>query len=147
MTMTKRLPRPMQRGFILLEGLIAILLFSFGILALVGMQAAAIRGGSDAKYRADASFLADKLVAQMWLDDQTLLATNYDTGGNFVSTSSKPKLSAWLQDLSSAQTGLPRAVAQVGVVAATNTVTVAIQWQAPQDTRPHSYVAVAQIRR
>ena len=55
-----------QQGAILLEGLIAILLFSMGILAIVGLQAAAIKTVADSQYRLQASFLANRLVAQMW---------------------------------------------------------------------------------
>jgi type IV pilus assembly protein PilV len=43
----------------LLEALIAILIFSFGILGLVGLQANAINLSTDAKYRADAALLAN----------------------------------------------------------------------------------------
>ena len=45
-----------QRGVMLIEGLIAILIFSLGVLAMVGMQAQAINHTSQAKYRADAAF-------------------------------------------------------------------------------------------
>ena len=42
----------------LLEALIAILIFSMGILALMGMQATAINTVSESKYRSNAGFLA-----------------------------------------------------------------------------------------
>lgn len=50
----------------MLEGLIAILIFSMAILGVVGMQATAIAQGSESQYRADAAFLANQLLAQMW---------------------------------------------------------------------------------
>lgn len=55
-----------QHGSMMLEALISILIFSIGILAIIGLQAASIKMSSDAKYRSDASFLASQLVAQMW---------------------------------------------------------------------------------
>ncbi len=55
-----------QSGFALLEGLIAILIFSMAILGVVGMQATAIAKSSESQYRADAAFLANQLFAQMW---------------------------------------------------------------------------------
>ncbi|MDD4962743.1 MAG: hypothetical protein PHI11_02360 [Gallionella sp.] len=55
-----------QKGFVLLEGLIAILIFSMAILGVVGMQATAITMGTESQYRADAAFLANQLLAQMW---------------------------------------------------------------------------------
>lgn len=50
----------------MLEGLIAILIFSMAILGVVGMQATAITRGTEAQYRADAAFLANQLLGQMW---------------------------------------------------------------------------------
>ena len=40
-----------QAGVMLIEALIGILIFSIGILALIGMQGAAIRNTTDARYR------------------------------------------------------------------------------------------------
>lgn len=56
-----------QIGFVLLEGLIAILIFSMAILGVVGMQATAITQASESQYRADAAFLANQLIGQMWV--------------------------------------------------------------------------------
>ena len=50
----------------ILEAMIAILIFSMGILALVGMQATAINTASDAKYRSTAGFLADQMIGTVW---------------------------------------------------------------------------------
>ena len=63
-----------QGGSALIEALVAVLVFSFGILALVSMQTAAIKSTADAKYRADASFLANQIVGQMWGVDPAVLA-------------------------------------------------------------------------
>ncbi|MBL8367702.1 MAG: hypothetical protein JNM54_07255, partial [Candidatus Accumulibacter sp.] len=48
-----KLPRE-QAGVMLLEALIAILVFSLGILSLVALQATSIKLTGDAKYRTDA---------------------------------------------------------------------------------------------
>ena len=58
--------RNSQAGVMLLEALIAILIFSVGILAIVGMQATAVQDLGEAKYRTEAAFLANRAVAQMW---------------------------------------------------------------------------------
>ncbi len=57
-----------QRGFMLIEALVALLIFAFGVLGLVGLQAAMTKAQSTAKYRADAAFLAQQLVGTMWAD-------------------------------------------------------------------------------
>jgi type IV pilus assembly protein PilV len=61
-----------QKGIVILEALIALLIFSMGILALVGLQAAMVKNTSDNKYRADASFLAQERMGRMWADPTNL---------------------------------------------------------------------------
>ena len=64
-------PSPVRRpsrGFLLLEVLVALLIFAFGVLGIVGLQAAMIKAQSGAKYRGDAAFLAQELVGNMWAD-------------------------------------------------------------------------------
>jgi len=62
-----------QRGGFLLEALIAVLIVAFGVLGLIGLQARAIQNVDDAQYRAEAAFLANSLLGQMWVYDQKQL--------------------------------------------------------------------------
>jgi type IV pilus assembly protein PilV len=57
-----------QHGAVLLEAMIAILIFSMGVLAIVGLQAAMIKNTADSKYRADAGFIAQERIGQIWAD-------------------------------------------------------------------------------
>ena len=50
----------------MLEALIAILIFSMGILAVIGLQAAMMKGASDARYRAEATFIAQQKLGEIW---------------------------------------------------------------------------------
>ena len=63
-----------QQGVVLLEALIAILLFSMGILALVGLQAAMIKNTSDSKFRSEASYIAQQRIGVMWADPDNIPA-------------------------------------------------------------------------
>lgn len=63
-----------QRGIALLEALIAIVIFSFGILGIVGLQGAMLKGTTQAKHRADASFIAQRRIAMMWADPANFAA-------------------------------------------------------------------------
>ena len=149
--------RSHQRGSMLLEGLIAILLFSLGILALMGLQAFAISTTADAKYRAEAAFLANQIISQMWVANPTTLASyahKATTGaGNCTFTgaaSSNVAVTAWLGDTTTSGTvagSLPGATAalQQITVGANNLVTVTVCWKGPQETTPHKHVAVTQI--
>ncbi len=81
-----RVPAPparRQRGVMLIEALIAILIFSIGILGIIGLQASAVQQSTDAKNRAEAAYLADQLIGQMWSGDRTpaTLVNLYDTDG------------------------------------------------------------------
>ena len=114
-----------QRGVMLLEALVAILLFSMGILALVALQAVAIKNTADAKYRADAAFLANQIIARMWMENPANLATyaHYPTKDGACSfsgsASSNANVTTWLGDVSSGGTvaaTLPGADADSGAV-------------------------------
>lgn len=63
-----------QAGSTLIEGLIAVLIFSMGILGIVALQGNTVRMTTDAKNRMDASFLANNLIARMWVDQANLAA-------------------------------------------------------------------------
>ncbi|GAO37779.1 hypothetical protein SCT_3217 [Sulfuricella sp. T08] len=111
-----------QQGSALLEALIGILIFSMGILAIVGLQAASIKVTADAKDRTDASFFANQIIGQMWVDQGNL--TNYVvTNQSF--------------------TNLPNGTRTVAVNG--TEVTVTISWQPPNTAAPHRYTTVAHV--
>ena len=55
-----------QQGAVLLEAMIAILIFSMGVLAIVGLQAAMIKNTADSKFRAEAGFIAQQELGKLW---------------------------------------------------------------------------------
>jgi len=128
-----------QRGVVILESLIAILIFSLGILGLVGLLAASIRNNASAKYRTDASMLANQVVGRMWVADKS----NASLKANFESPNGAG-YAAWQTDVANA---LPGAAANAPTIAidADNVATVKVRWQAPGEAAAHSYVLVARI--
>jgi type IV pilus assembly protein PilV len=143
------------RGAVLLEAFIAILLFSMGMLALVGVQASALKNAADAKYRAEAAYLANQIIAQMWVESPANLpgyAHNpTGTGCNFGGgASANSNVVAWLGTASTPGTvagSLPGASAarQQIAIGANNIITVTLCWQNPGETVTRSYVGLAQI--
>lgn len=139
-----------QQGIVLLDALIAILIFSIGILGMVNLQAAATKLAGDAKYRTDAAMLADQVISQMWTSDPTALATNFagaaGTGGagytSWAATLDCKSATASTSCLPAAATYPPSIV-----VGANNLVTVTVNWKAPNDTGSHNYVSITQITR
>lgn len=127
----------------LLEALIAILIFSIGILSIVGMQASAVKASSEAKFRSDASLLGNELIGQMWVSDPATLQTDF-------SDPSGAKYAIWLANV---QTALPGITGSSNLptvnVAADGTTTISIFWKLPSEPSSapaHNYVLVAQIQ-
>ena len=115
-----------QQGMMLLEALIAILIFSIGILGLVAMQGTAISNVADAKYRSDASFLADQLIAQIWVDRANIGSYDYRSGG-----APPAALTSWVNRVNAS---LPQSAANPPIVAVdvpTGAVDITVQWQQP----------------
>ena len=169
-------PRPIrQAGYMLLEVLVSVVIFSVGVLGLTAMQAISIKNDGAAKYRSEASALANELIGRMWADDRTpaqtvagtsLLQTNYQGGPQTPSVADGPQYSAWLARIRAELPGvdatagtLPRVtVVPVNVsnpfdpAKGKNLVTVDVRWHMPGDNNPdgtpvvHSYVAVAEIK-
>jgi type IV pilus assembly protein PilV len=125
-----------QSGLTLIEVLVAVTIFAFGILGLLGMHATALATFSDAKYRADAALLADGLINQIWIDRANLASYAYasGTGGDTVK--------GWVDG--AVKTALPGADAVVAVAGAQ--VTVTVTWQPPNAAQARQHVVVATIQ-
>jgi type IV pilus assembly protein PilV len=123
--------RSAQGGVMLLEALVAILIFSIGIIAVMGMQAASISQVTQSKFRTDASYLANQIISTMWVDQANMASyAGSGYGGR----------AAW--NTAVAQT-LPSGVGTI--VVAGRQVTVTINWRMPDDTVQRKFVAVANI--
>lgn len=129
-----------QRGATLLEALIGILIFSVGILALVGMQALAIKHMSDAKYRSDAAFFANEIIGQMWVN-----RANLGTYA-FSGTGTPPAaIDSWVTSIRNALPGVTAAANLPVITVAGTTVTVTVRWQLPGGGDVHRHVTMAYI--
>ncbi len=141
-------------GVALLEALVSILIFAIGILAIVGLQAASIKNAGESKFRADASFLANELIGEMWAEDRTAatLSTNFSSPNGAIYTTWKDSIIA--------RDKLPGVAANPPTVVVTTIpggsasdlpssfVTITLYWKAPNDppTAPaHQYTSVTQI--
>lgn len=126
-----------QRGVALLEALISILIFSISILALVGLQAAMNRNAVESKYRAEASYLANQLVGQMWADQPNLGKYAMTAAG--CADAGYARCTAWRTNLAAL---LPGGNAVVTVAGAS--VNITVNWQL-QDQPVRSYQLTATI--
>jgi type IV pilus assembly protein PilV len=123
-----------QQGVMLLEALVAILIFSIGIIAVMGMQAVSITQVSQSKYRTDASYLANQIIGQMWTDPANI--------GLYASPGG-PR-TQWDATVKST---LPQGQGDIAVVkvGTGGTATVTVSWKMPDDLVRHKFVTVANI--
>lgn len=108
-----------EAGIALLEVLIAILVFSFGVLGLVGLQARAINVSVDAADRNRAALLANEIASTMWLNNSVTVAS--------------ATLDTWKARVAEpASGGLPNGIGSVtGVSGVANSAEIKITWKAP----------------
>jgi type IV pilus assembly protein PilV len=150
--------RKQQSGVMLLEALIAILIFSLGVLGIVGLQASAVNASRDAKYRTDAGLLANELIGQMWSGnrDGATLQTNFQGDADDALPASVvtdgPLFLLWRArvraTLPGADTYDPVVLVTPGVVGpprTSTTVSVTVRWRAPGDAAAHKYETIVQI--
>ena len=125
--------RACQSGGSLLEGLLAILLFSIGMLSLLMLLSAALVETGNARYRSEASLLASDLITQMWTGDRSLT----ELRARFT----EPESEDYQRWLATVHSRLP------GTSGTTNLPTISIdderrvriqmRWQAPGDGKNH----------
>ena len=123
-----------QKGVVLIEALIGILIFSIGILALIGLQAVAIKNTVDSQNRIEAGFLVNEIVSRMWTTNANPSTYAFSSG-----TPSNTTLQTWVTKVgntmpgvnstaftTSTGTGTSPSIALTG-----NRVTVTVYWKAP----------------
>lgn len=133
----------------LIEALVAILIFSIGVLGLVSLQATSLRFISDAKYRVDAANLAEQLISQMWAEDHTTssLISNYTS----VNAGTAAGYVSWASVVADRLPGAADHPPAVAIEADSSdafksTVTVVVYWLPPGTSKVHNYTAVSRIR-
>jgi type IV pilus assembly protein PilV len=128
--------RSKVRGVALIEALVGILIFAFGIIGLVGLQVAMTRAQGSAKYRADAAYLGSQVLGLMWAERTNLTAYN---GG---SCASHAVCNEWKNKVVSS---LPQGNAEIATTPATGEVTLTITWTINAEGT-HTHVLSTQIR-
>ena len=139
--------RKEQRGAMLLEALIAILIFSMGILALMGMQATVINTVSESKSRSDAGFLANRIIGQIWADRANL--ASYACNPCTTTGTGNIDTRAWATEIQSGALQLPGVTDAANqptiTLGANNQVQVQVFWQAPYATAQRNHLVIAYV--
>lgn len=106
----------------LVEALVSILIFSFGVLGLIGLEASAINFSVDAEDRNRATLFASDIASSMWLNASVVpLAGQLATWNANIANLALP-------------TGLPGGtVSVVTTPGTTNSADIVIQWTPTTD--------------
>ena len=144
------LPQPVPKresGVVLLEALISILIFSVGILSVVAMQGVALKNVTEAKYRTEAAFLVNDLLATIWADAANITAYAYPGSGGVPArlTTWKAKIDALLPGAAS----VPPIVAISGNTTLGGTVDITVRWLPPEQASlglpPRNHRVIASV--
>lgn len=115
-----------QGGIVLVEALVAIVIFAFGVLAIVGLQSASVRQVSDSKYRIDAANVVSQSLGALWADRANIQA--HAVKDQAVASLPNGKLTIVVPGPWSAAAGV--------------TVTVTVTWQVPGESKVHTQTSV-----
>ena len=146
-TLSRR-PRRFATGSALLEPIVALALFSVGLLGLVGAQTTYMKHNSKADNRGQAVLMIDELVGQMIVDRANLAAYAHRAGGSTCASSGDESthgpLLAWRQRVQQFLPGATAARQQV-VIGANGLTTITLCWLEVGDTDARRLVVVTQI--
>ncbi len=120
------------RGVSMIEVLVVIVLFSFGLIGVVGLQAKAVQNSVSAEDFNRAAMLANEVASEIWTNQSVILNPNTITAWNTAVGDPTGR-------------GLPNG--QGTVTVAGNVATITITWRAPHDpvASSRNYVTHVQL--
>ena len=124
--------RARSRGVSMIEVLVVLVLFSFGLIGMVGLQAKAVQTSVGAEDSNRAALLANEMASAMWASNSVNLPS--------------PTVLSWSTLVAdSIRRGLPNGVGTVTV--AGNVATITVTWRAPHEPAGtvHTYTTQVQI--
>jgi type IV pilus assembly protein PilV len=131
----KRPQRASQRGVALIEALVSVLIFSFGVLGLIGLEASAINYSVDAEDRNRATLFASDIASTLWL--------------NGTGTYTAAQYSAWQANIANLTlpTGLPGGTLSISPAAGTisTSFNITIQWTPTTDVNSTTRKLTTQV--
>jgi type IV pilus assembly protein PilV len=127
-------------GSALIESLLAVLVFSVGLLSLLALLTATLKESDNARYRSEASLLATDLVSRMWSGERSLQSLRQRF------TPAADEYQRWLERVRSTLPGitdnqnLPELL-----IDDERTIRLTLRWQIPSDAQQHQLVVVTRL--
>lgn len=121
-----------NKGFYTLESLIALLIFSIGIVGILNLQTSSISNVTDGLYRITASNLAENILGQIFLDRNDL--------AGYVNKDNE-EYDNWLNEVEKALPGVEDnpPIIEVSEEAYGKSVRVVVRWKNPTSTAVSNY--------
>ncbi len=130
-----------QRGTSLIEGLLALVVFSIGLMGLLMLLSATLIESGQARYRSEASFLASDLVARLWSGDRSLTSLQ----SRFGSTEGDD-YQAWLRRVQASLPGTSAAANQPVIeIDNERNVIITLVWQTPGEASSHRLMVSTRV--
>jgi type IV pilus assembly protein PilV len=135
--MTRRAHR--QRGFALIEAMVAVVVLAVGLLGAIGLQARSLAALQDTAMRAEATMAAEKLIGLMSTDQANLGGYGYGGTGSVPAS-----LAPWALET---RTRIPNATFAVVVtpLISGSQVAVTIGWRRKAGTAANQYRVSAYV--
>jgi type IV pilus assembly protein PilV len=121
-------------GAFLLEALVALGVFSVGMLGLLVLLAGALRASGGAQWRSEGFDIAAAALARMWTEDAGTLAARYDAAADGAGYRGLLAQAMRLPGVTPAANA-PRVV--VDDTAGARRIRVTVRWQLPSDAVVH----------
>lgn len=122
------------RGTFLLEALVALCVFSLGMLGLLGLLAGALRASGSAQWRSEGFDIAAAAVARMWTEEPGTLESRYDAAAGGAGYRA---ILAQAMRLPGVTTAINAPRVTVEDTGERRRVRVTVLWQLPSDAVAH----------
>lgn len=146
-TMKQPITTHYQGGAVLLEAMIAILIFSFGILAISGLQGAMVKNVTESNYRAEAAYIVQQQIGRMWASPATFACVS---AAGMAANGAGPSAGSCTAATYNGETidvsaRLPGGSLVVTRSPNTNTFQFDLTWTTPGDANIHRFISNASI--
>jgi len=113
-----------QRGIALIEALVAMLIFTFGVLGLIALESSAINFAVDSEDRNRAALFASEVASAMWTAGSVDYVNNAQLAAQYAN---------WQANINNpTTTGLNKGTLNIAVIAGTTkTADITITWRPP----------------
>lgn len=138
--------RRSQLGTSLIEGLVAMVIFTFATLGVLALQASMMRHNMNAQVRAQASFLAEQLIGLATADPGNVGCYTVGNPGSCGSTSAVLMVDDWEASVAQWLPGASTLAPQATYNAATGRFQLTLRWQRDTETTVNNLVVETAIR-